>query len=93
MDTNAYFHCELSPVERVWCKLKKHTRAYADGTITKLRKIVPEGLNSVTLEQIKKFFQTCRDYESAHKEGGTGKEVEKKVKSYKSHRRVHNTDA
>ena len=66
-------------------QIEETTRAYADGTITKLRKIVPEGLNSVTLEQIKKFFQTCRDYERAYKEGGTGKEVEKKVKSYKSH--------
>ena len=42
------FHCELSPIERVWCQSKKHTRAYADGTITQLRKIVPEGLDSVT---------------------------------------------
>lgn len=25
------FHCELSPIERVWCQSKKHTRAYADG--------------------------------------------------------------
>lgn len=35
------FHCELSPIERVWCQSKKYTRAYADGTITRLRRIVP----------------------------------------------------
>ena len=29
------FHC---PIERVWCQAKKHTRAYADGRITRLRK-------------------------------------------------------
>jgi len=69
----------ISPIERVRCKSKKHTHAYADGTITKLRKIVPQGLNSITLEQIKKFFRTCRDYERAYREGGTGKEVEKKL--------------
>ena len=63
------FHCELSPIERVWCQSKRHTRAYADGTITKLRKIVPEGLDSVTVEQIKKYFRTCTDYEKAVLEG------------------------
>lgn len=67
---------------------KKHTRAYADGTITKLRKIVPEGLDSVTLDQIKKYFTTCRHYDRA---GGTGRDVEERVKVYKSHRRVYNT--
>ena len=86
------FHCELSPIERVWCQSKKHTHAYADGTITRLRKIVPEGLDNVTLQQIKKFFRTCRDYEKAYREGGTGREVEEWVKRYKSHRRVYNTE-
>ena len=85
------FHCELSPIERVWCQSKKHTLAYADGTITRLRKIiVPEGLDSVSVEQIKKFFRTCRDYERAYREGGNGREVEERVKVYKSHRRVYN---
>ena len=27
------YHCELSPIERVWCHAKKHTRAYANGKI------------------------------------------------------------
>ena len=46
------FHCELNPIERVWCQSKKYTRAYANGTITCLRKIVPEGLDCVTLGQM-----------------------------------------
>ena len=87
------FHCELSPIERVWCQSKKHTRAYADGTITRLRKIVPEGLDNVTLQQMKRFFRTCRDYENAYREGGTGREVEERVKTYKSHRQVFNTES
>ena len=74
------FHCELSPIELVWCHSKKHTRAYADGTITRLRKIVPEGLDSVSTDLIKKFFRLCRVYEKAYREGGTGREVEKMVK-------------
>ena len=80
------FHCELSPIERVWCQSKKHTRAFADGTITRLQRIVPEGLDSVTAQQIKKFFKTCQN---AYREGGTGREVEERVKLYKSHRRVY----
>ena len=60
------YHCELSPIERVWCQSNKCTRAYADGTIARLRKIVPEGLDSVTLDQMGKFFRTCRDYERAY---------------------------
>ena len=67
------FHCELSPMERAWYQAKKHTRAYADETITRLRKFVPEGLNSVKLEQIKKFCRTCRDYERVYREGGAGR--------------------
>ena len=84
------YHCELNPIERVWCQSKKYTRAYADGTITRLRKIVPEGLNSVTQDQIKKYFATCREYERAYREGVTGRDVEERVKVYKSHRRVNN---
>lgn len=56
------FHCELNPIERCWCQAKKHTRGYANGTITSLRKIVPEGLDSVKSKTIKKFFITCKDY-------------------------------
>ena len=50
-----------------------HTRQYANGTITKLRQIVPEGLQTVTSEMIKKFFITCRMYEKVYREGKTGK--------------------
>ena len=86
------FHCELSPIERVWCQSKQYTRAHADGTITCLRDIVPEGLDSVTVDQIKKYFRTCRDYERAYREGVTGREVEERVKVFKSHRRITTCD-
>ena len=82
------YHCELSPIELVWCIAKKYTRAYANGSIVRLRKLVPEGLDSVTTEQIKKFFRLCRDYERVYREGLTGKAVEERIKVYKSHRRV-----
>ena len=50
------FHFELSAIERVWCHSKKHTRAYANGSIVRLRRLVPEGLDSVTTDLIKKFL-------------------------------------
>ena len=43
------FHCELSPNERLRCQ-KKHTHTYAGGT--SLRKIVPDGLDSVNTDMI-----------------------------------------
>ena len=33
------FHCELNPIERVWCHAKKHTRANCNGSIVRLCKI------------------------------------------------------
>ena len=53
-----------------------------------LRQIVPEALETVTVELMNKFFVTCRDYERAYRNGNTGEDVEKAVKVYKSHRRV-----
>ncbi len=86
------YHCELNPIERNWCHAKKHTRAHCNGSIVRLRKIVPEGLESVNAELMLKIFRTCRDYEQAYREGHNGKEVEKVVKKHKSHRRVYNTN-
>ena len=71
------FHCELSPIERVWCESKKYTRAHVNGTILRLRKIVPEGLDSVSVEQIEKYFRTCRDYERAYREVVQGEKWKK----------------
>ena len=82
------FHCELNAIERNWCHAKKHTRAYCNGSIVRLRKIVPEALETVSIELMNKFFATCRLYEKAYREGHIGDAVESAVKQYKSHRRV-----
>ena len=79
------FHCELNAIERNWCHAKKHTRAYCNGSIVRLRKIVPEALETVSIDN---FFATCRLYEKAYREGHIGVAVESAVKQYKSHRRV-----
>ena len=83
------FHCELNPIERCWCHAKKHTRAHCTGSIVRLRKIVPEGLATVSKELIAQFFMTCKDYEKAYRLGHTCGTVDATVKQYKSHRRVN----
>ena len=82
------FHCELNAIERVWCHAKKYSHAHANGTITKLRKIVPESLDTCHTDLISKFFVTCRDYMKAYRDGCTCRDVDSRVKLYKSHRRV-----
>lgn len=82
------FHCELNPIELVWCQSKKYTRSHCNGTITRLRKLVPESLSMVSKDTIGNFFSKCRDFEAAYRDGHTCETVDKAVKVYKSHRRV-----
>lgn len=87
------FHCELNPIERCWAQAKRYTRAYSNYTIDGLRRNVPNGLDSVTLENIKNHFRKVRVYMFGYLQGITaGPELEKHVKKckklYKSHRRV-----
>ena len=83
------FHCELNPIERVWGQSKRYCRAYTNFTLVKLRQIINPGLDSVTVDLIRKYFRKARDYEKAYTEGfKAGKQVEDAVKKYKSHRRV-----
>ena len=82
------YHCELNAIERNWCHAKKHSKAYANRSITRLRRIVPEALATVTLEMMNKFFKTRRDYEKTYRDGHTGKDVEDAVKIYKLHNTV-----
>ena len=82
------FHYELNPIEPEWCHSKKHTRGHCNGTITRLRRIVPESLSLVTTDTIGCFFTKCRDYEAAYRDGHTFTSVDEAVKMYKSHRRL-----
>ena len=82
------FHCELNPIEMCWCHAKKHTRAYCNGFIIRLRKIVPESLDNILLDVIARFFSKAGDYERAYRDGHSCDTVDKAVKQYKSYRRV-----
>ena len=83
------FHCELNAIERVWAQAKVYCRAYTNFTLIRLRQIIDPALDSVTVDNIRKFSRKSRDYERAYREGHkAGKAVENAVKKYKSHRRV-----
>ena len=83
------FHCELNPIEACWGQSKRYTRAHCDYSFQGLERTVNPGLNSVTLDQIRKFFRKTRDTMRAYREGvSAGPDLEKALKQYKSHRRV-----
>ena len=83
------FHPELNPIERVWAQAKQYTKAYCKYNIISLRRNVNPGLDTVQLQNIKKFHRKARDYMFAYFEGHVaGRQLEDKVKLYKSHRRV-----
>lgn len=87
------FHCELNPIERCWCHAKKYTRAHCNGSIIRLRKIVPEAFDTISMDLISRFFLTCTDYEKAYKDGHSCVTVDAAVKVYKSHRRVQSVNS
>ena len=81
------FHCEINPIERCWAQAKRYVRAYTNYTLSGLRNNVPEGLDSVTLENIKNNFQKIRHYMFGYLLGVS--ELEEHVKKiYTSHRRI-----
>lgn len=83
------FHCEINPIERVWCHAKRYTRTHCDYSFAGLEKIIDTALDSVTVEMMRKFYRKVREYHRAYREEvKVGKEMLKTLKVYKSHRRV-----
>jgi len=82
------FHCEINPIERVWCHAKQYTRAECDYTFAGLEKTIEIALESVNLDLIKKFFRKTREYHRAYREGNEIAEIKGVLKQHKSHRRV-----
>ena len=56
--------------------------------IIRLRKIIPEAFETITLDMIARFFIKSNDYETAYRAGHSCDTVDKIVKTYKSHRIV-----
>ena len=79
------FHCELNAIERLWCHAKKILTCTCQWNYWK---IVPESLDTCHTDLISKFFVTCRDYMKDYRDGCTCRDVDSRVKLYKSHRRI-----
>ena len=86
------YHCELNPIERVWSQAKRHTKAYCKYNIQSLRKNIIPALDTVSLENIQKYYRKSKHYMFGYLEGVPGgSDLEKLVKKYKSvasHRRI-----
>ena len=50
------FHCEINPIERVWCHAKRYTWAHCDYSFAGLEKIIDIAPDSVTVEMMRKFY-------------------------------------
>ena len=87
------FHPELNPIERVWGKAKVYAKDKCDYTFNGLRNVIIPAFNSVSTDDIRKFFRKSRDYAHAYREGSTALEADSKIKEYKSHRRVPETES
>ena len=71
----------LNPIEWNWCRAKKVARQYVNGSIVRLREVVPTSLDAGSIEMMNKFCRTCYDYEMAYRSGCNGKDVELRVNS------------
>jgi len=63
------FHCELNPIERVWGQAEVYSRVHTNFTLPGLCQIINPALDSVSTDQIQKFFRKVQDYENAYLEG------------------------
>ena len=87
------FHCELNPIERCWSQSKRYTRAHCNYSITGLRKNIAPALESISVENIRNYYDRVRRYMYGYLEGlSAGGMLENRVKefkkTYRSHRRV-----
>ena len=93
---NPKYHCELNPIESVWCHLKWYVRKHTDQTFLKLKSLLESAREDYAekkhfMKHIKRFWN-CLDAYSKGASYGTimwtyfsGKRKEK----VESHRKIH----
>lgn len=84
------FHCELNPIERVWCQSKQYTRQHTQYNMAGLKNTVAESLARISINIIRKYFRKAKDYMELYREGTHLADIPKLLKQKKSHRAVTN---
>ena len=82
------FHCEFNFIEFFGAAVKRYTRAHCDYSFARLETTVRAGLDSVSLQTIRRFSMRSKRWMIAYRDGGTGSvEREFAEKLCRSHRR------
>ena len=82
------FHCEFNFIEFFWAAVKRYTRSHCDYSFAQLETTVRAGLDSVSLQTIRRFCMRSKRWMITYRDGGMGS-VERQFaeKIYRSHRR------
>jgi transposase len=82
------YHCELNFIESFWGAAKKYARQNCNYSWESLNQIVPDALDSVSLNKIRKFARRSYRYMSAYRLGLPCKAAIYAIKKYRSHRKI-----
>ena len=63
------FHCELNPIECVWCRAKQYTHSHCNYSFSNLEKIIDTALDTVSVQLIRKYFRKVREHQRTYREG------------------------
>ena len=82
------FHCEFNFIEFFWAAVKRYTRSHCDYSFAQLETTVRPGLDSVSLQTIRRFCIRSKRWMITYRDGGMGS-VERQFakKIYRSHHR------
>ena len=82
------FHCEFNYIEMWWAEAKRLARIQCDYSFQGLKDRVPQILDSIPLEKIRRFARKCERYMDCYRRGLPPKLAEYACKKYRSHRRI-----
>ena len=63
------FHCELNPIEGLWCYMKWYVRKYTDQSFQKMKELIPLSRdqykdNNINIKLIRRFWRSLNAYEA-----------------------------
>jgi hypothetical protein len=80
------FHPEINPIESVWGMSKQYTRSNCDYEIKSLLSIIPESLDRIGVDAIRRFFRMAFRYMQLYRQGLSIELAVYANKKYRSHR-------